>query len=272
MACFRLTAKTCMLFLGLIFWAVAGGLFYIGGYIFYSHGHFEQIASSKYVLVPASLVLLIGLLVLVVGIIGCLAACTESRCLLATFFTLLTAILALLVAASVLAFVYEGEDELTRKMEKGWAEGFAKFDNDTAWKDEINYVQSTFGCCGITNATDWVDPSKNPSWSKHHQVDVPASCCDHPQGSTCPLAKGSEAEGKPGCASEIAKILKENLIWICLITAGLALILLIGMVSVGVVMCTHRDGGCGCSSPEENYETLNEDIAPRGGSGAGLRV
>ena len=54
MACFRATAKTWMFFLGLIFWAVAGGLFYLGGFIFYSHGHLDQIAASKFVLLPGT--------------------------------------------------------------------------------------------------------------------------------------------------------------------------------------------------------------------------
>ena len=52
MACYRVTAKAFMFILGMMFWAVAGGLFYVGGYIFYSHGHIDEIAISKLVLVP----------------------------------------------------------------------------------------------------------------------------------------------------------------------------------------------------------------------------
>lgn len=259
-----------MFCLGLIFWAVAGGLFYMGGYIFYSHGHIDDIASSVFVLVPATIILLIGLLVLIVGIVGCLAVCTESRCLLATFFTILTAVFALLIAVCALSIFYNKNGKLVEKIEEGWEKGFKLYMNKTEWKDEIDYIQFTFGCCGINNATDWLDPKLNPSWAQTHTKEVPGSCCNT-TNDTCPKA---EAIHDSGCVSFIVDLFKDNLVWIYSVAAGLAALLLIGMLASGAVMCTRHEGTCVCcpSSTEESYETLNEDAAPTGGRGAGLRV
>jgi len=270
MACYRVTAKTFMFCMGLIFWAVAGGLFYMGGYIFYSHGHIDEIATSKFVLVPASIILLVGLLILVVGIVGCLAVCTESRCLLATFFTILTAIFALLVAACALSIFYNKDDALVHKITDGWAKGFSKYSSDTNWKDEIDYIQGTFKCCGLNNATDWLDAKLNPAWAKKHVKQVPASCCNTTKD-TCSL---DDAIDDAGCVSFIVSLFKDNLVWIYSVAAGLAALLLIGMLASGAVMCTRTEGGCVCcaGAAEENYETLNEDAAPTGGRGVGLRV
>jgi len=270
MACFRATAKTWMFFLGLIFWAAAGGLFYLGGFIFYSHGHLDQIAASKFVLLPASILLLAGLLILIVGIIGIISVCTESRCLLATFFTILTGILALLTFAGALSILYNKDDALVHKIGDSWTEGFKQYCNSTQWKDEVDYVQSTLHCCGLIGAKDWLDVDLNPLWAAKHNNTVPGSCCQSTQDA-CPL---NHAPQDKGCLTLVVKAFRDKLKWIYMVAAGLAALLLTGMVATGVVMCTRRDGACVCRSPAgaQDYETLNEDAAPSGGSGAGLRV
>lgn len=258
-----------MFCMGLVFWAVAGGLFYLGGYIFYIHGHIDDIATSPFVLVPATIILLVGLLVLIVGIVGCLAVCTESRCLLASFFTILTAIFALLVAACALAIFYNRDGKLVNTIEKGWEESFKLYTNNTERKDLIDNTQLTFGCCGINNATDWLNPKLNPSWAKMHKKEVPGSCCNTSKD-TCPL---KEAINDPGCISFFVQIFKDILVKIYSVAAGLAALFLIGMLASCAVMWTRREGTCVCCpSTEENYETLNEEAAPTGGRGAGLRV
>jgi len=269
MACFRVTAKTFMFCLGLVFWAIAGGLFYVGGSIFYSHGHIDEIAASKFVLVPATIILFVGLLVLIVGIVGCVAVCTESRCLLASFFTILTAIFALLVFACALSIVFKRNGKWVEEIEKGLEQNFKLYTNDTKWKDEIDYIQLTSGCCGINNATDWLNPELIPSWAKKHTKEVPGSCCNT-GNETCPLKLAIEDSG---CVSFIVKIFKDILFWISTVAAGLAALFLIGMLSSCAVMWTRQEGSCVCCpSNEENYATLNEESAPTGGRGAGLRV
>jgi len=272
MACFRITAKTWMFIMGLIFWAVAGGLFYLGGFIFYSHGHIDEIAESKFVLVPASILLLTGFLILIVGIIGIISVCTESRCLLATFFTILTLILALLVFACAFSIVFNKDDKLVHKIGDSWTEGFKRYSNSTEWKDEIDYVQSTLTCCGLIEAKDWLDMDLNPGWASKHNDSVPGSCCKTTKR-TCPLPNAPQ---DAGCLTLVVKAFREKLKWIYMVAAGLAALLLTGMVATGVVMCTRGDGACICRSPTgaggQDYETLNEEAAPRGGNGPGLRV
>ena len=41
--------------------------------------------------------------------------------------------------------------QLVEKIEDGWEKGFKLYMNKTEWKDEIDYIQFTFGCCGINS-------------------------------------------------------------------------------------------------------------------------
>jgi len=262
-----------MFILALMFWAIAGGLFYVGGYMFYSHGHIENISTSKYILIPASIILLVGVLVLAVGVIGIIAVFNESRCLLASFFTILTAIFALLAAACAMAVYYNKNDDLLAKITADWKSGQRLYPNDIERRDEIDYVQSMLSCCGVTNASDWLNPSLSPLWAKKHAEtkDVPMSCCKNlPKNeSACPL---EVAKKDPGCASMLVDIIDKNLIWIFSVAAGVAIIFLVGMLASAAVMCTRREGSCVCCPAAEEYQTLNEHAAPTGGRGAGLRV
>lgn len=71
--------------------AVTAGLFFVGGWVFNSYKHFDEIAEANFTLIPASIIIAVGVLMFIVGIVACIAAFKENKCLLAVvnvhFFT-----------------------------------------------------------------------------------------------------------------------------------------------------------------------------------------
>ena len=63
--------------------AVAAGLFFVGGWVFNTYKHFDEIAEANFTLIPASIIIAVGVLMFIVGIVGCIAGFKENKCLLA---------------------------------------------------------------------------------------------------------------------------------------------------------------------------------------------
>lgn len=70
---------------------MTAGLFFVGGWVFNSYKHFDEIAEANFTLIPASIIIAVGVLMFIVGIVACIAAFKENKCLLAVvnvhFFT-----------------------------------------------------------------------------------------------------------------------------------------------------------------------------------------
>ena len=62
---------------------VAGGLVFIGAWIFLEVKKVDEIADAKYTLLPAAILMACGIFLFILGIIGCVGAFKEQKCLLA---------------------------------------------------------------------------------------------------------------------------------------------------------------------------------------------
>lgn len=62
---------------------MTAGLFFVGGWVFNSYKHFDEIAEANFTLIPASIIIAVGVLMFIVGIVACIAAFKENKCLLA---------------------------------------------------------------------------------------------------------------------------------------------------------------------------------------------
>ncbi|KAJ8304483.1 hypothetical protein KUTeg_018066 [Tegillarca granosa] len=78
-----MTSKICLIVLGLIFWAAAAGLFFIGGWVFSTYHHFDELTRANLTLIPAGFLICVGVIMFILGIVGCIAAFKENKCLLA---------------------------------------------------------------------------------------------------------------------------------------------------------------------------------------------
>lgn len=245
-----MTSKICLIVLGLIFWAAAAGLFFIGGWVFSTYHHFDEFTRANLTLIPAGFLICVGVIMFILGIVGCIAAFKENKCLLALFFSILIVILTVEIAAGALAYVFR--DDMRKAVEDGVEDAVNKY-NGTQ-KDQIDYLQGELHCCGINNSTDWLT---SESWSTYHPDIVPKSCCIN--ASDC-LAKdrkpGSDTIYNKGCVSDLVDKFLVNLVYITSIAIAFAVIQILGMISSCVLFCR---------SQEVRYEVL-------GGPNSGLRV
>ncbi|XP_013411492.1 tetraspanin-3 [Lingula anatina] len=245
------TAKSVLIILSLIFWAAAAGLFYLGSYIFVTYKHYDDLADQKYTLVPAVITLAAGVFMFLVGLLGCIAACKEHKCLLATFFSLILVILVAEVVSGTLAYVYRAD--VSDALKDGFDAVMKNYTNDATYRDEMDYVQDQLMCCGRHNYTDW---ERFEFYRQNHSV--PESCCKDKNNCTTKISGYVDNPYiyEEGCYDKLEDLLRDSLAVLAVVAIIFAVILVIGLICSCVLFC--RSG-------EVPYLTLQ-------GSGQGYRV
>lgn len=249
-----MTSKVGLMVIGLIFWAVTAGLFFVGGWVFNSYKHFDEIAEANFTLIPASIIIAVGVLMFIVGIVACIAAFKENKCLLAVLFSFMLIILTALVTSGALGYAFR--KDVSNAVESGLDKSINAYHPNSTQKDQLDYLQTNLKCCGVNNASDWMN-AKN--WAPSANKSVPKSCCV--SGINCTLAQRKMYTDpkyiyQQGCYEKLEHIFMYNLGYIAGIAVGLAVIMCLGMICSCILFCR---------SKEVRYEAL-------GGQYAGLRV
>lgn len=241
-----------LIVIGICYLASAGGLSYIGVWVFNTYEHFDEIADSNLTLIPASIIIGVSVFMCIIGILSCMAAFKKSKLLLAVFFCLVLLIFIGEVVAAVLGYVYrsKAEDILRDDLQ----DAIDQY-NVTAYKDQINYLQSEFHCCGVNNASDWLTSTY---WSIHHNDTVPQSCCRVNINKTCSGKLDNSTIYTEGCLDKLNDEFRKNLIYIAVTVICLAAIQILALMSSCVLICRTKE--------ETPYQILGEPI------GGGLRV
>lgn len=242
-------SKGFMFVIGLIFWAAAAGLCYLGVWGFIQHHRYEHLAEHLYIIAPATIIIAAAFFFFVLGIFGCVGACKEQRCLLALFFSLLLLIFVGMVCAGVLGWMYR--DNVDKAMHDGLHQGLHDYnlENETYWKEEIDFMQTNLQCCGVDNYTDW----KKTPWAQETHRPYPDSCC---KSANCSIAvNGTTPVYQEGCLPTMKDMFKTNLGIVAGVSAAFALILILGMIFSCVLICKRRS--------EVPYVGLNEPSGMR---------
>ncbi|GFO06534.1 tetraspanin [Plakobranchus ocellatus] len=244
-------AKCLLMTTGACYLVSAGVLSYIGIWVFSTYDHFDEIADSSLTLLPASIILAASVFMCIVGILACIAAFKNHKVLLAVFFCLILLVFIGEILAGVLGYVYRSK--VNGILNDNLNDALNNY-NVTSYKEQIDYMQHEFHCCGVNNATDWT----NSAFWKHNHT-VPESCCKPTTGNaTCTPKLDSDDIYHEGCLSKLKKEFRKNLIYIATAAVVLALIQFLAIMSTCILVCRTQD--------ERTYETLNEE------SGGGLRV
>ncbi|RUS72028.1 hypothetical protein EGW08_020212 [Elysia chlorotica] len=243
-------AKGLLIFTGACYLVSAGVLSYIGIWVFSTYDHFDEIADSSLTLLPASIILAGSVFMCIVGILACIAAFKNHKVLLAVFFCLILLVFVGEVMAGVLGYVYRSK--VNGVLDDNLSDAINHY-NVSSYKEQIDYMQHEFQCCGVHNATDWADAA---SWKTNHTGLVPESCCK-PQNTTCIPKLTSDDIYHEGCLNKLNEEFRQNLVYIATAAVILALIQLMALLSTCILVCRTRE--------ERNYQTLNE-------GGEGLRV
>jgi len=228
----------------------AGGLIFVGAWVYKEYQHYEELTEARYTLVPATIMMAVGVFFFVLGLVGCVGAFKEQKCLLGLFFSLLLIIFVGLVAGAVLAYVYRSK--IDTAVHKQLSEGVSTMygnPNETTWTDEIDFMQSELKCCGVNNYTDW----KTSDWYTEYQngthFPYPNSCCENQK---CNYKSSNETTGvyPNGCHGYLKDQFLIHLGVIAGVAAAFALVQILGMVCSCVLICRRKS--------EVPYIGLNE--------------
>ena len=55
----------------------------MGAWVYHTYNHFSELTAANLTLIPAAIVISVGAFLFIIGSLGCIAACKESKCLLA---------------------------------------------------------------------------------------------------------------------------------------------------------------------------------------------
>ncbi|ESO92438.1 hypothetical protein LOTGIDRAFT_233185 [Lottia gigantea] len=235
------TSKICLILVGLIFWGAAAGLCFVGSWVYSTYSHYDEIAEASLTLVPAAIIVTVGVFMFIIGLIGCIAACKESKCILAVFFSLILLVFLAEVTAGVTGYLYR--KDVKRTVSDGLHNSINRY-NETIQKDQVDYVQQELKCCGVNNASDWLTSAY---WGHEHKNIVPTSCCSN-NNCTGSLVPRDPLVFKEGCLPLVEDKFNSNLVYIASFAVAFAVIQILGLISACILLCR---------SQEVRYEALN---------------
>jgi len=186
----------------------------------------SEIDGMKNIGLSSYIFIFVGVLVTIIAFLGCCAACTENKCMMWSFATLMLLILIAEIGVCVTMLLYKGQvvavatDAMTRSLDEYNKEG--KEGVKKTW-DEI---QEKFTCCGVANGPDdW----KNKLGDANS---APDSCCLN-ESEGC----GKGAIGTPdklhsdGCLKEFESFVESNIFLVGGVGLALIIVQLIAVIT-----------------------------------------
>jgi len=167
----------------------------------------SKLAGDQNLAISAYIFIAVGVIVTIISFLGCCAACTDNKCMMGTFATLMALILIAELGVAITIFIYKDKaydivsdamnNGITGYNEKG-KEGVTR-----GW-DEI---QETFTCCGVDEPKDWA----NNTYLGINNA--PDSCCDieSPGCGKGKLIKPYDGLHKQGCLKEFEQFVQSNM-------------------------------------------------------------
>lgn len=207
-----------------------------------------------------SLVLIIaGAIIIVLSFFGCCGAIKEVKCMLLTFFLLLLIMLLGFIAGGIVIYAYRNkiEDITLQQMKISLNSSYGSVDHKQV-TEGWDSLQKLFKCCGVRggiNSTEsWAYYRFNTGWFMNQTEKqlkyVPESCCrdrvNTPNLNKCqgitdrnlipylkPPATPKQENDElftEGCFTRLQGILVENINILVGVLAGIAFIMVLGMV------------------------------------------
>lgn len=242
----RVSARSVMVILAILFWLSAVGLTYVSVKVFLTYETYEDVTKSRYALIPASIILGAAVVIFLTGLIGFCGACKENKLLLGIYFTLILLILLLEIIAAILGYVYH--EQIKAAVRVGMDAAIQNYTNEK-YTHSVDIIQSELKCCGVDNYTDWEDTAyylKNET--------VPTSCCKNKTQCTGSLKNDEDKRQlyQEGCFFTLFDVLQDKLKYIAVAGGALTLILLNGLLFACVLLCSRKE--VSYMSIQEEYE------------------
>ncbi|XP_073723113.1 leukocyte antigen CD37 [Misgurnus anguillicaudatus] len=180
----------------------------------------------------SNLLIICGSVTLSLGFLGCLGSLRTVKCLLATYFILLTVLFAAQIVGGVL--LYTQTTELENKLKEqsfSLIKSFGKNSSLQNFERTFEYIQQKGKCCGWDGKVDWES--------------VPCSCyyidnttdAVHKINDQCPqcpsnfsISNYSCSTYPQGCSETIQTWVHDNLFYILVVILALAVVEICGMI------------------------------------------
>ena len=160
----------------------------------------QDLGVSSYIFIA------VGVIVTIISFLGCCAACTDNKCMMGTFATLMALILIAELGVAITIFIYQGKAYaiVADAMNNG-LKGYGEPGKDGVTKG-WDKIQEQFTCCGVNEPADW----KNATTLGKNNA--PDSCCkiEAPGCGTGKLIDPYTDLYNKGCLKEFEEFIKSN--------------------------------------------------------------
>nr|CAI5833611.1 unnamed protein product [Callosobruchus analis] len=183
---------------------------------------FDTLLDNKYFYVSDFLIV-IGVIIFMIAFFGCCGAMKENVCMTTTFCTLLVIVFLLEAVVGIAGFLLKNRTEefLIDNLHKTMNQYNSSNTEITVVWDE---VQRQLHCCGVMNATDWI----NSTNSTQHKL--PISCCPIPSGTTDYFNCTTKVAYNEGCLEVFGDYINRNISYVEGVGIGLAIVQLLGII------------------------------------------
>ncbi|XP_072172271.1 tetraspanin-4-like [Diadema setosum] len=165
--------KYLLVAFNVLFFLCGAVLLGTGAHLHIKEGPFMTLLPSMPFMNAANILIIVGVIVLVVSFVGAYGAIKEHSCLLLSYFVVMLGVFILEVTAGGLGFAYRWQvaKYVANELRAG---GLNKYNapGEAGLTKAWDRMQSTLGCCGVFNHTDWWTSTAN-----YRPQQTPDSCC-----------------------------------------------------------------------------------------------
>ncbi|KAI5612128.1 CD63 antigen, partial [Silurus asotus] len=190
----------------------------------------EQTASKG----TSAVIIVIGVIIFLVAFFGCCGAWKENYCMVTTFVVLLS----LILIAEILLVIggYVLTNTVTMVMDEAMKSMIKEYKTDPKLKEKMDNLNQEMQCCGVKNASDWVN-------FKPDNISVPDSCCKNVTVNCGAKAmKDSNKIYTEGCGTVLQDVLKGVMLWVGVGVLVIGFIEILGIVLACTLMYGIRKG------------------------------
>ncbi|KAK0174719.1 hypothetical protein PV327_010456 [Microctonus hyperodae] len=200
-------------------------LFVITGIILISIGvtirtvydDYQHLLDDKFFSLPTFLIFL-GSIIFFIAFFGCCGAVRENYCMILTFTGLLIIIFIMELSAGIAGYVLRKEAH--QAIESKMISTMKQYNDSPTIHKIWEELQENLKCCGINNATDWMN-------AKVHEF--PPSCCEsdfiNKSNKNCTV----ETAMKDGCLGKLSSTIKAHAVQLGGAGIGIAFVQAIGI-------------------------------------------
>lgn len=241
MNCATVTSKIIFAFLGTLLLAsglicMILGTFSIARYYHY-YGSIDSTTSSDYIVIASIILIVVGLVLFLAGLSGFYNAfCGDRKGCWWFFMVCLLLVFVLMSTAIVLAFVYR--NNLDDSIGQALTSAIDSYYSNPDVKKVVDDIQTSFQCCGVLDASDWLERSR-----------IPMSC-----------PADAWTEDNTGCYEKLKSEFNNHIAFVIGGAVGIMVLILLGIFVSCALICCKTTESKGDTKKEKLYYTLPLEV------------